>query len=97
MLYEAGLRAARVIVQSAGYRIDAGRGAHATTFEAADVLSGGRHHRVFVRLQRMRRRRNDFMYEVGTEPTGSDLAQARKDVVALIGLAEAALAGAEGP
>jgi len=28
MLYEAGLRSARVIVQAAGYRIDAGAGAH---------------------------------------------------------------------
>src|SRR5450759_2492726 len=40
MLYEAGLRAARVVVQAAGYRIDAGKGAHAATIDAADVLTG---------------------------------------------------------
>jgi hypothetical protein len=97
MLYEAGLRAARVIVQAAGYRIDAGRGAHATTLAAAEVLSGGRDHPVFTRLQRMRRRRNDFMYEIGSEPTGSDLTQARKDVLTLIELEEAARAGGRAP
>jgi len=87
MLYEAGLRAARVIVQAAGYRIDSGKGAHATTVDAADVLMGERSHPVFARLHRMRRRRNDFMYETAPEPTEADLDQARADVTVLLGLA----------
>ena len=91
MLYEAGLRAARVIVHAAGYRIDAGKGAHATTVDAADVLTGGRSHPVFARLHRMRRRRNDFMYETAREPTEADLDQARADVTVLLGLATEAL------
>ena len=72
MLYEAGLRAARVVVQAAGYRIDAGKGAHAVTIDAADMLTGQRHHPQFTRLQRMRRRRNDFMYGTAPEPTQAD-------------------------
>lgn len=91
MLYEAGLRAARVIVQAAGYRIDSGKGAHATTVDAADVLTDGRSHPVFVRLHRMRRRRNDFMYGTAPEPTGADLDQARTDVTVLLGIAADAL------
>ena len=91
MLYEAGLRAARVIVQAAGYRIDSGKGAHAITVDAADVLTDGRSHPVFVRLHRMRRRRNDFMYETAPEPTDADLDQARADVTVLLSLAADAL------
>lgn len=91
MLYEAGLRAARVIVQTAGYRIDSGNGAHATTIDAADVLTGERHHPTFTRLQRMRRRRNDFMYETAPDPTNSDLEQARADVLVLLEQARKAL------
>jgi hypothetical protein len=92
MLYEAGLRAARAIVQAAGYRIDAGAGAHKTTIDAADALMDGRHHSVFVRLHRMRRRRNDFMYGTAPDPTERDLNQGRADVVALIGVARQAVA-----
>lgn len=91
MLYEAGLRAARVIVQAAGYRIDSGKGAHATTIDAADVLTGQQHHPVFTRLQRMRRRRNDFMYETAPDPSDGDLDRARDDVAILLELAAAAL------
>jgi hypothetical protein len=92
MLYEAGLRAARAVVQAAGYRIDSGAGAHKTTIDAADALTGGRHHPVFVRLHRMRRRRNDFMYGTAPDPTERDLNQARADVVALIVVARQAVA-----
>lgn len=92
MLYEAGLRSARVIVQAAGYRIDAGARAHVTAIDAADALTGHRQHRLFVRLHRMRRRRNDFMYATAADPTELDLAQARLDVNELLGLAQAALA-----
>lgn len=91
MLYEAGLRAARVIVQSAGHRIDAGKGAHAATIDAADVLTGQTHHRQFTRLQRMRRRRNDFMYDTAPEPTHADLDRARLDVTLLLDVAQKAL------
>lgn len=52
MLYEAGLRAARAIVMAAGYRISADRG-HVTAIDAADALTDGRHHRIFVRLHRL--------------------------------------------
>ena len=91
MLYEAGLRAARIIVQAAGYRIDAGKGAHAATIDAADMLTGHRHHLAFTRLQRIRRRRNDFMYETASEPTHADLDRARHDVTLLLDAAEKAL------
>ena len=39
----------------------------------------------------MRRRRNDFMYETTTDPTGQDLAQARRDVSWLITAAREAI------
>lgn len=91
MLYEAGLRGARVIVQAAGYRIDAGARAHVTAIDAANALTGHRHHRLFVRLHRMRRRRNDFMYETAPDPSETDLAQARLDVEAVVALARTAL------
>lgn len=88
MLYEAGLRAARAIVMAAGYRIATERG-HVTAIDAADALTDGRHHRVFVRLHRLRRRRHDFMYETAAEPGAQELATAREDVVKLIELARA--------
>lgn len=91
MLYEAGLRSARVIVQAAGYRIDAGAGAHVTAIDAADAITGHVHHPVFVRLHRMRRRRNNFMYETTVDPTEQDLAQARRDVETLIAVARDAV------
>jgi hypothetical protein len=91
MMYEAGLRAARVIVQTAGYRIDSGKGAHAITIDAADVLTDDRRHAVFTRLHRMRRRRNEFMYETALEPSASDLDRAHDDVAILLGLAALAL------
>lgn len=91
MLYEAGLRAARAIVLAAGYRVDAAKGAHAVAIDAADVLTQEQQHPVFTRLQRMRRRRNDFMYEAGADPTETDLAQARVDVLVVLGLADAAI------
>ncbi len=91
MLYEAGLRCSRIIVQAAGYRIDAGAGAHRTAIDAADALTGRARHTVFVRLHRMRRRRNEFMYETAADPTEQDLAQARRDVVLLHEVARKAL------
>lgn len=91
MLYEAGLRAARVIVQAAGYRIDAGAGAHVTAIDAADAVTGRTHHTVFVRLHRMRRRRNNFMYETTPDPSELDLTQARTDVRSLIEIAKLAV------
>lgn len=90
MLYEAGLRASRVIVQAHGFRIAAERG-HVTAIDAADGLTDGRMHRRFVRLHRMRRTRHVFMYEVGRDPSGTDLDQARVDVEALLLLAEEVL------
>jgi len=91
MLYEAGLRAARAIVLAAGYRVDAAKGAHAVAIDAADVLTQERQHPVFTRLQRMRRRRNDFMYEASVDPTETDLEQARLDILVVLSLADAAL------
>ena len=91
MLYEASLRAARVIVQAAGFRIATDRG-HVTAIDAADALTDGDHHRRFVRLHRMRRMRHEFMYETRHPPSAADLAQARLDVEALLAVAEAALA-----
>lgn len=90
MLYEAGLRSARVIVQAAGYRIDASARAHVTAIDAADTLTDDEHHPVFVRLHRMRRRRHEFMYETAPDPTEQDLAQARRDVILLMSLARLA-------
>jgi hypothetical protein len=86
MLYEAGLRAARAIVMAAGYRIAADRG-HVTAIDAADALTNGRHHRVFVRLHRLRRRRHEFMYETAADPGAQELATARADVSELIRIA----------
>ena len=86
MLYEAGLRAARAIVMAAGYRIAVDRG-HVTAIDAADALTDGRHHRVFVRLHRLRRRRHEFMYETAADPGAQELATAREDVKNLIALA----------
>lgn len=86
MLYEAGLRAARAIVMAAGYRISADRG-HVTAIDAADALTDGRHHRIFVRLHRLRRRRHEFMYETAAEPGAQELATARDDVMKLIAIA----------
>lgn len=91
MLYEAGLRAARVIVQAAGFRIATDRG-HVTAIDAADALTDGVHHQRFVRLHRMRRMRHEFMYETRHPPSNTDLAQARLDIEALLAVAEAALA-----
>lgn len=95
MLYEAGLRTARVIVQAAGFRIAADRG-HVTAIDAADALTNGVHHRPFVRLHRMRRMRHEFMYETRHPPSAADLSQARLDVDGLLALAAATLAGAGG-
>lgn len=86
MLYEAGLRAARVIVMAGGYRIAADRG-HVTAIDAADALTSHRHHRIFVRLHRLRRRRHEFMYETPAEPGGQELSTARADITQLIGIA----------
>jgi hypothetical protein len=88
MLYEAGLRCARVIVQAAGYRVAADRG-HVTAIDAADALTAGRHHRRFVRLHRMRRWRHEFMYGTNPDPSPGDLEQAERDVLALLRVARA--------
>lgn len=92
ILYEAGLRCARVIVHAAGWRIAADR-AHQTAIDAADEITAGRVHRPFLRLHRMRRVRHEFMYEVGHEPSKSDIAQARRDIEALLVEAEDAIRG----
>lgn len=91
ILYEAGLRCARVIVQAAGWRISANRG-HETAIDGADEVTGGRVHRRLLRLHRMRRVRHAFMYDVGHEPSLSDLDTAKSDVLALIQEAESAIA-----
>jgi hypothetical protein len=90
MLYEAGLRAARAIVMAAGYRIAADRG-HVTAIDAADALTDGHNHRIFVRFHRLRRRRHEFMYETAADPGAQELATAREDVVKLIALARGRL------
>jgi hypothetical protein len=90
MLYEAGLRCARVIVHAAGFRISADRG-HVTAIDAADALTRGDHHVTFVRLHRMRRVRHEFMYETRPDPSEGDLAQERSDVQVLLLLAHAAV------
>ena len=90
IVYEAGLRAARTIVQAAGFRIAVDRG-HVTAIDAADALTDGRLHRQFVRIHRMRRVRHEFMYEVGHPPTTSDLLTARRDVDVLLAEARAAV------
>jgi hypothetical protein len=95
MLYEAGLRAARVIVMAAGYRIAAERG-HLTAINAADALTGEQHHRIFLRLHRLRRRRAEPMYEAASEPGVQELATARQDARPLIGIARERAAGPEG-
>lgn len=92
MLYESGLRSARVIVQAAGYRIIVRDRAHVTTIDAADALTGGAHHAAFIRLHRMRRRRNEFMYAATAEPTISDTQQARHDASLLSSVARQAVA-----
>jgi hypothetical protein len=66
--------------------------AYAVTIDAADPLTSQRHHLEFTRLQRMRRRRNDFMYDVASQPTQTDLDRARLDVSLLLSAAENALA-----
>ena len=93
MLYEAGLRSARAIVQAGGFRIDSGARAHVTAIDAADALTNRKHHTIFVRLHRMRRRRHEFMYQAVADPTAQDLAQARRDVMSLIAVARAAIEG----
>jgi hypothetical protein len=90
MLYEAGLRAARVIVQAAGFRIAAERG-HLTAIDGADALTEGAHHLQFLRLHRMRRMRHEFMYEVRHAPTAADLLQAREDLETLLEVARCRL------
>lgn len=91
MLYEAGLRSARAIVGAVGYRVVARDRAHVTTIDAADASTNGAQHAVFVRLHRMRRRRNEFMYEAAAVSTESDLQQARRDVSELASLARHAV------
>lgn len=75
MLYEAGLRSARAIVQAHGFRISSHRG-HVAAIDAADALTVGRHHRTFVRLHRMRRMRHDFAARNMAQP-GTCLAAGR--------------------
>ena len=94
MFYEAGLRSARAIVGAAGYRVATERG-HATAIDAADALTSGAHHVIFIRLHRMRRTRHEFMYETRPEPSRQDLDRAERDVEALIGLATTAVANVE--
>jgi hypothetical protein len=48
-------------------------------------------HAVFVRLHRMRRRRNEFMYEAALVSSESDLQQARRYVSELVSLARHAV------
>ena len=76
IFYEAGLRCARAIVGAAGYRIASERG-HVTAIDAADTLTGGSHHPIFVRLHRMRRTRHEFLYETRPAPSRTDLDRRR--------------------
>jgi putative protein kinase ArgK-like GTPase of G3E family len=71
---------------AAGYRIAADRG-HVTAIDAADALTGGRHHGIFLRLHRLRRRRHEFMYKTPADPGQQELSTARADVIELIGIA----------
>ena len=77
IFYEAGLRCARAIVGAAGYRISSERG-HVTAIDAADTLTGGSHHPIFVRLHRMRRTRHEFLYETRPAPSRTDLDRAAR-------------------
>ena len=95
MIYGAGLRAARVIVMAAGYRIAAERG-HVTAINAADALTEEVHHRIFVRLHRLRRRRHEFMYEAASEPGAQELATAEHDARQLIAIARDRVPSATG-
>ena len=90
MFYEAGLRSARAIVGAAGYRVAAERG-HVTAIDAADALTAGAHHPIFVRLHRMRRTRHEFMYETRPDPSRQDLERAAHDVTQLIEVATVAV------
>ena len=90
IFYEAGLRAARVIVGAAGYRVATERG-HVTAIDAADALTRGTYHTVFIRLHRMRRTRHEFLYETRPDPSRQDLDRADRDVTSLIELAAFAL------
>lgn len=91
MFYEAGLRCARAIVGAAGYRISAERG-HVTAIDAADALTGGSHHPIFVRLHRMRRTRQEVLYETRPDPSRQDLDRAARDVERLLEVAGSAVA-----
>ena len=91
MFYEAGLRCARAIVGAAGYRISAERG-HVTAIDAADALTAGSHHPIFVRLHRMRRTRQEVLYETRPDPSRQDLDRAARDVARLLEVAGSAVA-----
>jgi hypothetical protein len=94
MFYEAGLRCARAVVAAAGYRISTERG-HVTAIDAADALTAGSHHPIFVRLHRMRRTRHEFMYETRPDPSRTDLDRAARDVERLLEVALSAVARIE--
>ena len=96
IFYEAGLRCARAIVGAAGYRISSERG-HVTAIDAADTLTGGSHHPVFVRLHRMRRTRHEFLYETRPDPSRTDLDRAARDVDRLVDVAASAVARIAAP
>ena len=90
MFYEAGLRCARAIVAAAGFRIATERG-HVTAIDAADALTTGSHHPIFIRLHRMRRTRHEFMYETRPDPSRQDLERAARDVERLVEVAASAV------
>ncbi len=90
MFYEAGLRCARAIVAAAGFRIATERG-HVTAIDAADALTNGSHHPIFIRLHRMRRTRHEFMYETRPDPSRQDLERAARDVERLVEVAASAI------
>ena len=94
MFYEAGLRSARTIVGAAGYRVAAERG-HVTAIDAADALTSGAHHVIFIRLHRMRRTRHEFMYETRPDPSRQDLDRAARDVESLIDVVAGAVEALE--
>lgn len=96
IFYEAGLRCARAIVGAGGYRISSERG-HVTAIDAADALTGGSHHAIFVRLHRMRRTRHEFLYQSRPDPSRTDLDRAARDVERLVEVAASAVARTVGP
>ena len=81
---------------AAGHRIATDRG-RVTAIDAGDALTDGRHHRLFVRLHRLRRRRHGFLYTSAPDRTTQELATARTDASAPVTLARDAIRSRDRP